>query len=99
MAKGTSPLRFNWRNHPRPLLRHDEQSSAGAGEEIAEESLHQLWQGMKFDPTMSFCNFARAYSPTVKRWAEADPVGYVDGLNVYNAPVDEPISPVDPLGT
>ena len=27
----------------------------------------------------------RHFSPTLKDWMPADPVAYVDGLNVYNA--------------
>ena len=39
-----------------------------------------------------------AYSPTMMRFAQQDPMGYVDGLNDYQAIADNPINRVDSSG-
>ncbi len=60
----------------------------------------QLFQGMRHDPSAPLIDFRhRDFSPTLKSWMDQEPLGYVDGLNVYNAPVDEPVNPINPLGT
>jgi len=60
----------------------------------------QLFQGMRHDPAHDALHFQqRGHSPTLKAWMQDEPCGYVDGLNVYNAPPDNPINAVDPLGT
>ena len=40
-----------------------------------------------------------SYSPTLGRWVQQDPAGYVDGLNLYESAVSNPIGFLDPLGT
>jgi uncharacterized protein RhaS with RHS repeats len=40
-----------------------------------------------------------SYSPTTGRWLERDPVGYVDGLNLYEALKSNPTNYLDPMGT
>jgi RHS repeat-associated protein len=67
-----------------------------AGDDVAGP----LFQGMRHDPAIDAMHFQqRDHSPTLKAWASQEPCGYVDGLNVYSAPVDEPINPINPLGT
>jgi hypothetical protein len=39
-----------------------------------------------------------AYSPTMMRFAQQDPAGYVDGLNDYQFVADNPINHLDPQG-
>jgi len=39
-----------------------------------------------------------AYSPTLGRWMQEDPKGYVDGANQHLAIGDSPVGLVDPLG-
>ncbi len=41
----------------------------------------------------------RMYSPTLGRWMQQDPMGYVDGMNLYQAYRSGPVALVDPLGT
>ena len=41
---------------------------------------------------------ARNYSPTLGRWMQQDPAGYIDGANIYTFVVDHPESTVDPTG-
>jgi RHS repeat-associated protein len=40
----------------------------------------------------------RSYSPTLGRWLERDPAGYVDGLSLYEYVRGGPIAAVDPSG-
>jgi RHS repeat-associated protein len=39
-----------------------------------------------------------SYSPTLGRWLERDPAGYVDGMGLYECVRGGPIAAVDPLG-
>jgi RHS repeat-associated protein len=67
-----------------------------AGDDV---SAGPLFQGMRHDPSVPLTDFApRHFSPAMKAWMPADPVAYVDGLNWYNAPPDNPINKVNPLG-
>ncbi len=60
-----------------------------------------MFQGMRHDPEQAafFTGQGRHFSPALKAWMADEPCGYVDSLNVYNAPVDEPVNPINPLGT
>lgn len=40
-----------------------------------------------------------SYSPTLGRWIQTDPKGYVDGLSLYEYVRSNPLKFVDPLGT
>lgn len=39
-----------------------------------------------------------AYSPSLGRWMQEDPAGYVDGANLYESYEGSPVDNVDPLG-
>ncbi|RKQ71865.1 RHS repeat-associated protein [Litorimonas taeanensis] len=41
---------------------------------------------------------ARFYDPTIKRFLNADPIGYGDGLNMYSYVGDDPVNRRDPSG-
>ena len=58
-----------------------------------------FFQGGKWDPDVGLYNFRyRDYSPTLGRWMEQDPAGYVDGANVYQMELGNPVDGVDPFG-
>jgi RHS repeat-associated protein len=42
---------------------------------------------------------ARIYSPTLGRFLQRDPIGYEDGMNMYNYVGSDPITHSDPTGT
>ncbi|MBV7266265.1 RHS repeat domain-containing protein [Erythrobacter ani] len=41
---------------------------------------------------------ARMYSPTLGRFLQTDPVGYADGMNIYNYVESDPVNFIDPTG-
>ena len=41
---------------------------------------------------------ARFYSPTLGRFLQTDPIGYGDGMNIYNYVGGDPVNFTDPLG-
>lgn len=45
-----------------------------------------------------YYNRARYYSPELRRFIQADPLGYADGLNIYAYVGNDPLNFVDPLG-
>ena len=58
-----------------------------------------LHQGGRLDAATGLYHFRnRDYSATLGRWANADPIGYGDGMNLYQAYRSGPVNFVDPLG-
>jgi RHS repeat-associated protein len=58
-----------------------------------------LFSGYRLDPETGLYQVRnRAYHPALGRWVQRDPLGYVDGLNLYDYVSSNPINAVDPLG-
>ncbi|MCP4397720.1 MAG: hypothetical protein GY801_10525 [bacterium] len=58
-----------------------------------------LFTGRRYDPESgNYYYRARIYSPELGRFLQGDPLGYVDGLNLYAYVGNNPASWVDPYG-
>ena len=55
--------------------------------------------GQRYDAALGLYHFwARTYSALLGRWLQRDPLGYVDGVNLYLYVVCDPLDSADPLG-
>ena len=58
-----------------------------------------LYQGMTLDSvTGLYDERFRNYSPSLGRWINQDPAGYINGANRYQFVVSDPVGRVDPRG-
>jgi RHS repeat-associated protein len=61
--------------------------------------VHNLYQGMTLDPvTGLYYARNRNYSPSLGRWINQDPAGYINGANTYQFVMSNPVGNVDPEG-
>jgi len=57
------------------------------------------YTGHRFDAeTQRYHMRFRVYVPELGRFMQADPAGYVDGMNLYRYAADSPMDKMDPLG-
>ena len=71
------------------------------GEMYAESGATPKYKfaGMYYSPDLAYYyTLNRFYNPTLARWTTRDPLGMVDGPNVYGYVEEDPTSVVDPLG-
>ncbi|MBK9127945.1 MAG: hypothetical protein IPM13_09105 [Phycisphaerales bacterium] len=58
-----------------------------------------LWTAQRYDPGVRLCHFLfRTYSPTLGRWMQRDPAGYVDGVSLYEYVRISPVTWLDREG-
>jgi RHS repeat-associated protein len=58
-----------------------------------------MWTGQRYDSNNNLYHFwARTYSPELGRWLQRDPLGYVDGMNLYEYVSSNPMTFLDSLG-
>jgi RHS repeat-associated protein len=58
-----------------------------------------LHQGGRYDAVARLYHFRhRDFSPSLGRWVQQDPAGYVDGASLYQYVASAPVALVDPLG-
>ena len=58
-----------------------------------------MWTGQRHDVAIGLYHFPfRTYSPRLGRWLQRDPLGYVDGVNMYAYAGSSPTNLIDPLG-
>jgi RHS repeat-associated protein len=61
--------------------------------------VNNLYQGMTLDPvTGLYYARNRNYSPTLGRWINQDPAGYINGANTYQFVMSNPVGKTDPEG-
>ncbi len=71
-------------------------NESGAG---STPIVNNLYQGMTLDPvTGLYYARNRNYSPTLGRWINQDPAGYINGANTYQFVLSNPVNRVDPWG-
>ncbi len=73
----------------------------GAGSALAASSIANpyMFTGREYEPESGIYSYrARMYSPRLGRFLQHDPLGYVDGLNMYAYVGNDPVNWVDPLG-
>jgi RHS repeat-associated protein len=74
----------------------DDASWSGTTEGYAWNRNHQ---GLEYNAATGwYMNRNRTYSGTMMRFGQQDPMGYIDGLNDFQALRDNPIGRLDPLG-
>jgi RHS repeat-associated protein len=57
------------------------------------------WTGQRYDAAVGLYGFHfRTYSPDLGRWLQRDPVGYVDGVDLYEYVLGNPLCWLDPFG-
>ena len=58
-----------------------------------------LHQGGRYDAVSGTYHFRnRDFSPSLGRWVQQDPMGYVDGMSLYEYVASSPVQSVDPSG-
>ena len=58
-----------------------------------------LFAGYRFDTETGLYHVRhRVYHPTLARWLQRDPIGYVDGMGLYEYATSTPAMQADPFG-
>ncbi len=76
-----------------------EPNHAADGDGISDYDNSILYAGYRHDADTGLYHVRfRMYHPTLGRWCQRDPIGYVDGLNVYEYVRSQPRRRQDPQG-
>jgi RHS repeat-associated protein len=68
-------------------------------DQISDVANDVLYAGYRFDAeTGLYATDGRIYHPTLGRWLQRDPAGYLDGANLYGYVSDNQVAVTDPTG-
>jgi RHS repeat-associated protein len=98
-AAGNLVERYSYDPYGKTLIERHE--SGGGWTATAASSFGNpfAWTGQRYDAPVGLYHFLfRSYSPTLGRWLQRDPAGYVDGVGLHEYVAGSPIEFVDPDG-
>ena len=95
-ASGDAQERVMYDPYGRPTFMDGNWNGAG-GSSGKENRI--LFAGYFFDEESGLYHVRnRMYHPTLGRWMQRDPAGYVDGMSLYEYVAGDPIGGIDPWG-
>ena len=85
------------------IERWDQSQNGGSGGWVRVSASYYgnpfAWTAQRYDAGVKLYSFfARTYSPDLGRWLQRDPLGYVQGVNLYQYVSSQPTAMIDPLG-
>ncbi len=96
--------RYDYDPYGKTYIAHwDPAAGSGSGDWVRHEPDEPsaygnpfMWTGQRHDVAIGLYHFPfRTYSPRLGRWLQRDPLGYVDGVNMYEYVASRPLSMVD----
>ncbi len=99
--------RYDYDPYGKTYIAHwDPAAGSGSGDWVRHEPDEPsafgnpfMWTGQRHDVAIGLYHFPfRTYSPRLGRWLQRDPLGYVDGVNMYEYVVSSPTNFIDALG-